>query len=389
MKYNFDKVHDRRNTNSLKFDFAIERGKPADILPLWVADMDFRAPDEVLSALKEKVEHGIFGYSEPKPDYFSTLCEWFRKRHGWQPDADKFVISCGVVYSICTLLSVVTKPNDAVIICQPVYYPFEESIVSNGRKLVVSELKNDNGYYTVDFEDFECKIINNKVKAFILCNPHNPVGRVWTREELEKMGDICLKHGVFVISDEIHSDFVYGENKHTVFPTVRKQFEEICAVCTAPTKTFNIAGLHIANTYIQNDALRAKFIAELERMGYSQPNVMGLVACQAAYKYGEKWLEELKSYLTENIAFAKQYISVNMPDIKFLPPEGTYLIWLDCRNLNLSDSELENIIVNKAKLWLDDGYIFGKGGSGFERINVACPRPTLKEALDRLKNTLY
>ena len=388
MKYNFDKVYDRRNTNSLKFDFAVERGKPADILPLWVADMDFRAPNEVISALKKKADHGIFGYSEPKPDYYSTLSEWFKNRHGWEPCADKFVITCGVVYSICTLLRIVTKPNDAVLICQPVYYPFEESIVSNGRKLVVSELKNDGGYYTVDFEDFERKIVKNKVKAFILCNPHNPVGRVWTREELEKMGDICLKHGVFVISDEIHSDFVYGENRHIVFPTVKKQFESSCAVCTAPTKTFNLAGLHIANTYIHDDTLRAKFINELGTMGYSQPNIMGLVACQSAYKYGEKWLEQLKSYLAENIAFAKQYITVNMPDIGFLQPEGTYLIWLDCRKLGLSDSELENAIVSKAKLWLDDGYIFGKGGSGFERINIACPRSVLKRALERLKNAL-
>lgn len=388
MKYNFDKVYDRRNTNSLKFDFAVERNRPADILPLWVADMDFRVPEEIVTALKEKAEHGIFGYSEPKPDYFETLCDWFKRRHGWKPDSKKFVITCGVVFSICTLLRTVTKRDDAVLICQPVYYPFAESIVTNGRKLVVSELKNDNGYYTVDFYDFEKKIVENEVKVFILCNPHNPVGRVWKREELEKMGDICLKHGVFVISDEIHSDFVYGENEHIVFPAVKKQFENICAVCTAPTKTFNIAGLHIANTYIEDDILRGEFIKELESSGYSQPNVMGLVACKAAYENGEKWLEQLKAYLSENIAFVREYVAANMPEIGFCAPEGTYLVWLDCRKLNLTDSELQNLIQNKAGLWLDDGYIFGSGGSGFERINIACPRSTLKAALKRLKSVL-
>ncbi|MDE6373632.1 MAG: aminotransferase class I/II-fold pyridoxal phosphate-dependent enzyme, partial [Clostridia bacterium] len=232
MKYDFDKIYDRRNTNSLKYDFAVQRGKPSDVLPLWVADMDFRAPDEVVAALKEKAEHGVFGYSEPDESYYSTLRKWFLKRHGWRTDAHKFVVTCGVVFSICSLLRAVTEEGDAVIICQPVYYPFSQAVTDNGRKLVVSQLKNDNGYYTVDFEDFERKIADNKVKAFILCNPHNPVGRVWTEEELARMGDICLKHGVFVISDEIHSDFIYGGNKHFVFPAVKREFEKICAVCT-------------------------------------------------------------------------------------------------------------------------------------------------------------
>ena len=218
MKYDFDKIYDRKNTNSLKYDFAAERGKPRDLLPMWVADMDFRAPDEVITTLKDKAEHGIFGYSEPKSDYFETLHNWFLSRHGWETQPEKFVVTCGVVFSICALIRALTSVGDSVIICQPVYYPFAESVTDNGRKLVISELKNEDGYYTVDYDDFEKKIIENSVKLFIFCNPHNPVGRVWTREELERMGDICLKHGVFVISDEIHSDFVYGDNKHIVFP---------------------------------------------------------------------------------------------------------------------------------------------------------------------------
>lgn len=388
MKYDFDKIYDRRNTNSLKYDFAVERGKPRDILPLWVADMDFRAPDEVISALKDKAEHGIFGYSEPKYDYFETLGKWFKNRHGWETEPEKFVLTCGVVYSICALIRALTCKGDAIIICQPVYYPFADSVKDNGRKLIVSELVNDDGYYTVDYEDFERKICENDVKMFILCNPHNPVGRVWKKAELEKLGDICLKHGVFVVSDEIHSDFIYGDNRHTVYPTVKKEFEKSCAVCTAPTKTFNLAGLHIANTYIFDDEVRRKFIRELDGAGYSQPNVMGLVGCRAAYEYGSEWLEELKDYLSENIRFVREYIEVNMPRIKMREPQGTYLVWLDCRGLGLTDRELKTLIQDKAKLWLDDGYIFGAGGSGFERINVGCPKSVLKLALERLKTAL-
>lgn len=385
MKYDFDRVYDRRNTNSLKYDFAAERGKPLNILPLWVADMDFRAPDEVIEALKKKAEHGIFGYSEPKSDYFDTLCKWFRERHGWETEPEKFVLTCGVVYSICTLIRALTKKGDGVLICQPVYYPFAQSVKDNGRRLVVSELKNDDGFYTVDYDDFERKICENDVKMFILCNPHNPVGRVWTREELERLGDICLKHGVFVVSDEIHADFVYGDNRHTVFSTVKKEFEQNCAVCTAPTKTFNLAGLHIANTYIYADEARAKFLAELDGAGYSQSNIMGIIACQAAYAYGAQWLDELKEYLRKNIAFVREYIENNIPSISVKEPQGTYLVWLDCRRTGLSDRQLKNLVQNKAELWLDDGYIFGAGGSGFERINIACPKLTLTAALERLK----
>ncbi|MDE7182549.1 MAG: pyridoxal phosphate-dependent aminotransferase [Clostridia bacterium] len=388
MKYDFDKIYDRKSTNSLKYDFAAERGKPKDILPLWVADMDFQAPEEVIAEIKQKAEHGIFGYSEPDENYFNALHSWFLNRHGWNTQPHNFVLTCGVVFSICALLRTLTKEGDAVIICQPVYYPFAQSVTDNGRKLVVSELKNDNGYYTVDFENFEKKIIENGVKVFILCNPHNPVGRVWTRDELARMGDICLKHGVFVISDEIHSDFVYGENKHTVFSTVKKEFEKISAICTAPTKTFNIAALHIANTYIYDGEVRKRFIAELDRQGYSQPNIMGLIACQAAYTHGAQWLDSLKNYLDGNIKFIKDYIEDNIPCLSFLPPQGTYLAWIDCRKLNLSDSGLEKLIVEKAGLWLDDGYIFGKGGSGFERINFACPKSTLKTALEKLKKAI-
>ena len=388
MRYNFDTIHNRKNTNSLKYDFARERGKPDDLIPLWVADMDFRAPDEVITALKEKAEHGIFGYSEPKADYFKALENWFSTRHGWNVDGRKFVQTCGVVFSISTLIRILTDVGDAVLICQPVYYPFAQTIIDNNRKLVVSELKNENGYYTVDYADFERKIKENRVKLFVLCNPHNPVGRVWTKEELTRLGRICLDNGVFVISDEIHCDFTYEGNKHTVFATLGREFEESCAVCTAPTKTFNLAGLHISNTYIYDDQLRKKFVKELGAQGYSQSNVMGLVACQAAYTYGAEWLDELKAYLTDNLSFVREYLKDNIPDIRLIEPQGTYLIWLDCRCLRLTDRELKAFIQDEAKLWTDDGYIFGAGGSGYERINIACPRSLLKAALENLKHAV-
>ena len=385
MRYDFDKIHNRKNTNSLKYDFAKERGKPQELIPLWVADMDFRTPDEVVKALKEKAEHGIFGYSEPKEDYFRTLENWFYTRHGWKVEGKRFVQTCGVVFAISALIRCMTNVGDAVLICQPVYYPFAGAVTGNHRKLVVSELKNEDGFYTVDLEDFENKIKENQVKLFILCNPHNPVGRVWTREELIRMGEICLKYGVFVVSDEIHEDFVYEGNEHTVYATIDKKFEINCAVCTAPTKTFNLAGLHISNTYIYNDVVRKKFIDELDAQGYIQSNIMGLVACQAAYTYGAEWLDELKIYLTENLTYVREYLKKNIPQIKLIEPQGTYLIWLDCRGLGLTDRQLATFIQDKAKLWTDDGYIFGAGGSGFERINIACPRSILKNALENLR----
>ena len=384
MRYNFDTIYDRKNTNSLKYDFARERSKPDGLIPLWVADMDFRVPDEVVVALKEKAEHGIFGYSEPKSDYFEALENWFSARHGWKVDGRKFVQTCGVVFAISALIKTITNVGDAVLICQPVYYPFAQTVINNDRKLIVSELKNENGYYTVDYEDFERKIKNNGVKLFILCNPHNPVGRVWTREELTRLGRICLDNGVFVISDEIHCDFTYEGNTHTVFATLGREFEENCAVCTAPTKTFNLAGLHISNTYIYDDQLRRRFVKELDKQGYSQSNIMGLVACQAAYTYGSEWLDELKVYLKDNLSFVREYLQDKIPEIKLVEPQGTYLIWLDCRCLKLTNRELSIFVQDEARLWTDDGYIFGAGGSGFERINIACPRSVLKEALANL-----
>ncbi len=383
----FDRIYERKNTDSVKYNFACGNGVPQDALPMWVADMDFKSPDCVAQAIKARAEHGIFGYSAPSKDYFVCVADWFAKRHSWAANPDKFLITAGVVSAISAIVCAMTKEGDTVIICQPVYYPFAETVRSNSRILVVSELINDGGYYTIDFEDFERKIIQHGVKLFILCNPHNPVGRVWTKEELDRLGSICLRHGVFVISDEIHLDFTFG-CRHTAFAAVRKEFEDICAVCTAPTKTFNLAGLHISNIYIADDSVRGLVSAELAKRGCGNPNIMGIVACRAAYERGGEWLDELLAYLKGNIEFAKRYVDENLPEISLLEPQGTYLLWLDMRKLGFDDASLSSFMLNEAKLWLDDGYIFGDGGSGFERMNIACPRTTLKSALERLKSAV-
>lgn len=384
MDYDFDSIIDRRNTDSIKYDFAKERGKPADILPLWVADMDFQTPPCVIDALVEKSRHGIFGYSDTSQDYFEVLRNWFARNFDWQIKPEWLVKTPGVVYAVCTAVRALTNAGDAVLIQQPVYYPFSESVLANGRKLAVNQLIYAEGRYFMDFEDFENKIVQNNVKLFILCSPHNPVGRVWTKEELIRLGDICAKHGVPVVSDEIHADFIYPGHRHLVFAALKPEFSEITVTCTAPTKTFNLAGLQISNIFIANRNLRFRFMKEIKRSGYSQLNAMGIAACRAAYAGGHEWLTELIAYLTKNLDFVRSFLHENLPKVKLVEPEGTYLLWLDFRGLDLSDEQLDDLMVNKARLWLDSGTMFGAGGEGFSRVNIACPRPIVKAALARL-----
>ena len=388
MKYNFDEVINRKESDCLKYDFAVERGMPADVLSLWVADMDFRTAPCITERIQKDIELGIFGYTDSKEAYFNAVADWYETYFGWKVDKRWLVKTPGVVFAICVAIQALTKEGEGVIVQQPVYYPFSAVIKDNNRKLVNSDLILKDGRYEMDFEDFEAKIVQEKVKLFLLCSPHNPVGRVWTKEELQRIGDICLKHGVKIVSDEIHADFVYSGHTHHVLPTVDKRFEDICIVCTAPSKTFNLAGLQVSNIFIPNPELRKAFIRQIDAIGYSQVNMLGLHACQAAYEGGREWLEQLKEYLKGNLDFTRSYLEQNLPQIKLIEPEGTYLIWLDCRSLELPEEELENLIVHKAKLWLDSGAIFGKAGEGFERINIACPRSILKEALERLKKAV-
>ena len=327
---------------------------------------------------------GIYGYTEGGDDYFRAVAAWYEDYFGWKVDRSWLVKTPGIVFAISTAVQALTDEGDAVIIQQPVYYPFSAVIKDNGRVLINNELVLKDGRYEIDFEDFEQKIIGNKVKLFILCSPHNPVGRVWSAEELRKLGEICLKYDVKVVSDEIHSDFVYEGRKHHVFATLDPAFAQNSIICTAPSKTFNLAGLQASNIFIPNQQIREAFEKKISAVGYSQLNMIGLHACQAAYETGREWLEELKVYLKGNLDYARAYLEENIPQIKLIEPEGTYLIWLDCRGLGLTEKQLEDLIVHKAKLWLDAGTIFGEAGAGFERINLACPRAVLREAFGRL-----
>ncbi|MDR2356549.1 MAG: pyridoxal phosphate-dependent aminotransferase [Oscillospiraceae bacterium] len=384
MKYDFDSVIDRRDTDSLKYDHAARRGMPEGLTPMWVADMDFRSPPCVLDALAERVRHGIFGYSEPPGDYFEAARGWFERRHGWRIEENWLVKTPGVVMSLCTAIHAVTRPGDAVIIQQPVYYPFAGSVTGAGRRLVVNELRLTDGRYEIDFDDFEEKVVRERVKLFLLCSPHNPGGRVWTRPELERLGAVCLKNGVTVFSDEIHEDFVFPGRAHTVFANISPELDDITITGTSPSKTFNIAGLHIANTFISNRRLRRKFIGAYNGAGMSQVGAPGIVACRAAYSGGDEWADELVAYIRGNLDCLRGFIGAEAPRVEVIEPDGTYLVWLDFRRFGLSDAELDDIIVNRAGLWLDSGAIFGAGGKGFQRINIACPRSVLTRALDRL-----
>ena len=383
----FEQIIDRRGTSCLKYDFAAERGLPKDVLPFWVADMDFRTPEPVREELLRRVSHGIFGYTDIKEDYRETLSAWFKKRHGFKPDMGTLFLTPGVVFAICTAIRAFTAKGDAVLICPPVYYPFSDAVRFNGRTLVESPLRERNGRYEIDFADFERKIAENNVKLFLLCSPHNPVGRVWTQEELSRIAELCLARRVTVVADEIHQDFIYPGHKHTVFATLSPETDNITVTCTSPSKTFNLAGLQISHVFIKNDELRDKFRRELDGAGYSQPNTLGIFAAKAAYDHGEAWLEELLTYLAANISRAKDFLARNMPEVRLTQPEGTYLLWMDFSAYGLSDREMDDIIINKGKLWLDSGRIFGTGGSGFQRINIACPWSVLEEGLSRLADS--
>lgn len=388
MKYNFNKITDRRNTNSIKHDFAVQRGKPKDVLPLWVADMDFPTSEAITNQLNLDIQRGIFGYSDSGHEYFSAVERWYKDYFNWQTEEEWLTKTPGVVFALAMAVQAYTEEGDAVLIQKPVYYPFASVILDNNRRLVNNSLVLKNGRYEIDFDDFEAKISANNIKLFILCSPHNPVGRVWKKWELEKISEICIKYGVTVVSDEIHADFTIGSNCHHVLASINDEIAQQCVICTSPSKTFNIAGLQVSNVFIPNKELRRKFRKRLAASGYSQLNMLGLSACRAAYEGGREWFEQLKDYLAGNLDFVRNFLGSRLPEVKLIEPEGTYLIWLDFRCLGLSEGELEHLIVNKAKLWLDRGRIFGDEGKGFERINIACPRAILKKALYQLESAI-
>ncbi|UCE15202.1 MAG: pyridoxal phosphate-dependent aminotransferase [Candidatus Heimdallarchaeota archaeon] len=383
----FDEVIDRKNTGSYKWDpYYLKKifGKK-DLLPLWVADMDFRAPQPVINALVERAKHGIFGYTGPDPEkYNNSVINWHKRRYDWLIDEDWIVFSPGIVQACTYLIQRFTKPGDKVIIQEPVYHPFAALIKNNGRRIVSNQLDLVDGHYKMNYEGLEKIVKDSRTKTLILCSPHNPVGRVWTREELIKLGDICLENDVLVISDEIHCDLVYPKYKHTIFASISEELAQHSITCTAGSKTFNLAGFQHSNVIIPNERLRETFKAQMENHALTIPNVFGALALQVAYDEGEEWLNTLMQVLTRNLNFLKDFIKNRVPKVSVIEPEGTYLVWLDFRKYELEPKDLEKKMLEEAKIALDSGYIFGSGGEGFERINIACPLSILKESLERI-----
>ncbi len=384
----FDQVVNRKNTMCLKYDFAREYGMPEDVLPLWVADMDFKTSSYVEDALANWAEKGIFGYSDTKIPYFHAVRDWMRCHHDFDVKEEWLVKTPGVVFALATAVRAYTNPGDAVMLQRPVYHPFSKVIQNNSRRVVSSDLVyGEDGSYHIDFRDFEEKLVKSGAKLFFLCSPHNPVGRVWTREELLNLGELCIKYGVIVVSDEIHQDFVF-KGRHSVFAGLREEYLKLSITCTSPSKTFNLAGMQVSNIFIPDGELRQKFLQQLDVAGISHLGIMGLVACEAAYRHGEEWYQAMLSYVRENIEMTRKFVVEKLPGVRMADLEGTYLAWLDFNRMGLDAQELNQRLIHRAKLWLNEGKIFGECGQGFERINVACPRSVLMEALHRIKKVL-
>ncbi len=384
--YDFDSIVERKNTASLKWDWMRNIYGREDLLPMWVADTDFLSPPEIIEALQKRTEHGVFGYGIPPKTMFSAVTNWVEKRYGWKIKESWLIESPGVVTALAFAIQGLTEEGDKVLIQTPVYPPFYTMIKNNNREIVKNPLKYINGRYEIDFADFEEKL-KSGVKLFILCSPHNPVGRVWTEDELEKMGELCKKYNVFVVSDEIHADIIFRPNVHTPLASLAG-LEEMTVTCIAPSKTFNIPGLQASVMIIPNAEIRKKITAAQGKIGYSGNNILGRTAMEAAYTHGKQWLEQLIEYLKGNRDRVIGFISRELPDLHVVPSEGTYLLWIDCRKLGLSDIELKKRLVEKGKLALEPGTKYGEEGTGFVRMNIGCPRKLLEEGLIRLKNAL-
>ena len=387
MVYDFDKIIDRTTKNSAKWTLMKRITGLDDLIPLWVADMDFAVVPEVVEALKERAAHPIYGYTAFSEGYYTGLINWMEKRHGWKGvEKDWILWSPGVVAGFSIAIQAYSQPGDKVVIQPPVYYPFKNQILGTGRQIIENPLKNENGYYEMDFEDLAEKI-DDRTKMIILCSPHNPVSRVWKREDLEKLAAICKEKDIIIVSDEIHNDLILGKIKHTPTAIVSEDAMQRTITLVAPSKTFNLAGLTNANAIIPNKKLRDDFQAII-RKGSGHSNIFGMIAQDAAYNHGEAWLEELLTYLRGNLKYLEEFLAAKIPGLKLYPLEGTYLAWVDCSSLGLDDKELSEFMLKKAKLWLDDGTLFGSGGSMFMRINLACPRSLLKQALANLEKAV-
>lgn len=387
-QYDFDIPIERHGTDSLKFDRAESRHRSPDLLSLWVADMDFQTPQEVIDALVSRSRHGIFGYTEPGTSYFDAVRGWLESQYGLVADEKDFIVTPGVVFALAACVRAFTQPGDAVLIQPPVYYPFSSVIIENDRKLAKAPLVYEEGGYRIDFDAFEHALVESGAKLFILCNPHNPVGRVWSVDELRRLAEICSAHDTLIVSDEIHMDFFRPGFTHTSLVTLADELKDTVVTCTSASKTFNLAGLQVANIIVYNEELRTGITSAISACGYSQVNTLGLVATQAAYEYGGEWLSQLKEYLEGNWALLEERLAATGGKLKLIQAESTYLAWIDCRELGLGPHELARFVEDEAGLWLDCGHIFGREGEGFIRINIATQRAYLERALDQLIGAL-
>ncbi|MEM0156236.1 MAG: MalY/PatB family protein [Thermoplasmataceae archaeon] len=387
-RYDFDQVIDRKHSGSVKWDGLKDQFGSEDLLPLWVADMDFRSPQPVIDAMVSRADHGVYGYSLFTPSYYDSVIRWYRRRYNWEIKKEWIVYTPGVVSAISFAIQAFTSPGDKVIVQPPVYYPFFRSIESNGRFVLYNPLRLVDGHYEMDYEDLEDKVRDPRTKLMILCSPHNPVGRVWKKEELERLGNICIDNGIPVVSDEIHSDLRYPGVKFTNFASISDKLANNSITCTSGSKAFNLAGLQISNIIIPNSRMRQIFENSCATQGTLHPNYFAADAIQTAYDQCEDWLDELLEYISGNLSFLKGYVQEKMPWVKVIDPEGTYLCWLDFRAVEPVPTKLEKLMKNTAKVALDDGYIFRIGGDGFQRINLACSRSLLKKALEQISEAV-
>lgn len=383
-KYDFDEIIPREGTNCIKYDARDWIFNTNDVLPLWVADMDFRTPDFIVDAIKKRADHEIYGYTFKPDSYFNAIIGWMKRRHNWEIKKEWISSSPGVVAGLTLAVETFSKPGDEVVVQPPVYFPFFDCVKGTKRKMIENPLKIENGRYTFDFEDLKSKITEN-TKLLLLCNPQNPGGTVWKREELETLSKICLENNIIVISDEIHSDLIFKGNKHIPFATISKESAKNCAVLMAPSKTFNVAGLSTSMVIIPDKTKFKRYERTLGVGHLGMGNIFGSIALEAAYSNGDEWLEQMLYYLWKNYLLVENYFSKNLPEIKVMRLEATYLVWLDFTAFGMNDEKLSKFIVEKAKVGLNNGGRFGTGGDGWMRINIGCPKSVLQEGLERLE----
>jgi cystathionine beta-lyase len=395
VKYDFDTVCDRRNTDCAKWDLVGSMFGCEDVIPMWVADMDFPVARPIVEALVKRAEHPCYGYTQPGPSVIQSVVEHVQRKFNWRIEPEWIVFTPGVVPALNAAVRSLTHPGDQIILQEPVYYPFFPAVMYSGCQIVNNGLKLVGDHYEMDYEDLESKFLPragmraspSRVKAIVLCNPHNPVGRVWREEELTRMGEIVMRHGAAVISDEIHCEILFQGNRHIPFATISAEFAQNSIVCMSPSKTFSLAGLAVSSIIIPNKKLRDDF-NNMRGDILLGPNLFGYTALEAAYRYGDEWLEQVLAYLQGNLDFLLSYFAEKIPGIRPLRPQGTYLVWLDCRALGMDNLSLRSFMREKARVGLDDGFLFGKGGSGFERMNIACPRSILEDALQRIETAV-